>query len=455
MKKFVIILLCLLLARAAGWYFMRDKSSARDVLPADATAVIVFEPAELMSGLGLTTDDLKSLAKVLPNGEESFSAADLSKPIYTFVSESGTTGIAMDVNDEGKLLKVLEEQGCNIEEQRGFHWFTVSNGLGCVGKDKMLLFTPVSGTEQDALRGEMVKLMTQSRQDVVLLEKAEKQKGLLKLSIAMSNLPKKYLDKLPEGTDLSNTYLNAAFSIGNEDLTFALNFEGSDEMTLPLEAIKGSLTGMQPEEPFIWLSANMKGEQLLPHMRNIPELRSALLALNLCVDADMMLKAIDGDIMLAIPTADFEHPNFLLTATLANTDFLANKNDWQVARRSDTDFSIKGNTGEVFFGVRDGRLYIATTAELADKACQEANANALQQAAKGKYLSAALDVSQIFKAYPSYALMLRAVPQIYDTVDAIDQVVLSSNTQRNVELSIRTKKPIKDIVEKIMELAKK
>jgi hypothetical protein len=271
----------------------------------------------------------------------------------------------------------------------------------------------------------------------------------------MSNLPKKYLDKLPEGTDLSNTYLNAAFSIGNEDLTFALNFEGSDEMTLPLEAIKGSLTGMQPEEPFIWLSANMKGEQLLPHMRKIPELRSALLALNMCVDADMMLKAIDGDIMLAIPTADFEHPNFLLTATLANTDFLANKNDWQVARRSDTDFSIKGNTGEVFFGVRDGRLYIATTAELADKACQEANANALQQAAKGKYLSAALDVSQIFKAYPSYALMLRAVPQIYDTVDAIDQVVLSSNTQRNVELSIRTKKPIKDIVEKIMELAKK
>ena len=118
MKKFIIALVCLLLVGVgAYWFFHRDNDKARDVLPEDATAVAILQPAELVDGLGLNLKDIFKRASAFGDVE---GTVDFTKPIYAFTTESGLTGVALNVSDAEKLLKLIEGVGLSSEEQQGF-----------------------------------------------------------------------------------------------------------------------------------------------------------------------------------------------------------------------------------------------------------------------------------------------------------------------------------------------
>ena len=460
MKKFLIGIVCLLVAGAVvAWYFLRDNDKARDVLPANATAVAVLEPAELVKELDLPID---KVSKLIWNLEDFMEAIDLTKPVYAFASEDGLSGVALNVKDADRLMKAATSFSFASEEQRGYQWIANKNSIGCIDKDKMLLCCPVSETQQDALRDEMVKLMTQSRQDVPALDKAQNQKGVIRACTALSNLPKDYAKSLPGVTDLSDGFLCAALRIDEKAIAYSTKLEGVDNLSLPLAPIKGNLVGMEPKEPFVWACVNMKGEELLPYLRKVSQLRTALLALNLCIDADMMIKAIDGDVALAIPQANPKQLDFLFTATLANTDFLTNADDWKggasvrFSRRGKADFLITlDNDVEVFFGVRDDKLYIASSEELANKACRKADAEDYQEDANGKYLCASLDVGKLFqtisRGFSTTAIMLQ-IPQIRELVDAFERISLMADSPQSIELRLETDKPVKEIYSNLFSL---
>ena len=446
MKRFVIIATCLLLVGVAVWYFFPKSDEARDVLPEDASAVAMFEPVELFKELDFP---LEKVSKLVMNFEDLVEAIDLTKPVYAFASEDGLSGVALNVKETDRLLKAASSFGFASEEQNGLWWLASKNSIGCFDKNKMLLLNPVPEVQQDALRDKMTKLMTQSRQNVPVLDKAKKQSGVVRASVSLASLPGQYAKFFLTDADLSKAFLNYAFRIEKKALVHSTKVEGVENLSLPLAPIKGNLTGMEPEEPFIWACFNMKGEELLPYLRKSSQLRSALLALNMCVDADMMIKAIDGDVTIAVPQASQEQLDFLLTATLANTDFLKNAADWNVNRRGSTDFFITQDGFDVFFGVRDERLYIASNERLANKACQKADdVEDYQKEAKGKYLSASLDLEKLFetvsRGFSSMALVLN-VPQIREVADALERVSLTADSQQSFELRLETDKPVKDI----------
>lgn len=445
MKKLLIgIIALLLIGAAAYWFFHRDSDKARNVLPADVTAVAVFEPAELFKELDFPLD---KVSKLVLNLEDLMEAIDLEKPVYAFASEDGLSGVVLNVKDTGRLQKAATSFAFASEEQRGFQWIANKNCIGCFDKDKLLLLSPVPETQQDALRDKMVKLMTQSQQDVPVLEKALKQDGLVRASTSLAALPKQYAKSLPVDTDLSSAFLDAALRMEKKAIAYAMKVEGVEDLSLPLAPIKGNLIGLEPEEPFAWACVNMKGEELLPLLRKEPQLRTALLALNMCVDADMMIKAIDGDVSIAIPKFG-ERPDFLLTAMLKDTGFLDNANDWKASRRSNTDFVVNQDGVNVFFGVRDDKLYIASNETLANKACQKADAEDYQKEAKGKYLSASLDLEKLFetvsRGFSPMALMLN-IPQIREAVDALECLSLTADSPQSLELRLETDKPVKEI----------
>ena len=170
-------------------------------------------------------------------------------------------------------------------------------------------------------------------------------------------------------------------------------------------------------------------------------------------DTDMMLKAINGDVAIAVPKLDLQNPDFILTASLANTDFLKNANDWKgVTKRGTNDFIFNYDGAKAFFGVQDNKLYISTSEKIASKAFEAAPKDAFQSAAKGKYLSASLNVGQVIKSYPGLALILRTMPKVGEITDAFERVSLTADSPKSIELSVETKKPVKDIVSTLMEL---
>lgn len=455
MKKLIIGIIALLLVGvAAYWIFFRDNDKARDVLPEDATAAMMFEPAELVSELGLNLKDIYNLASAFGDVE---GTVDFKKPVYGFTTESGQSGFALNVEDAEKLLKLITTFGFASEEKDGLKWIANDKLIGCLDEDKLLVMNALL-PQQDELREEMVKLMTQKRQDVPTLDKAKEQKGVFLASTALSNVPKQYAASLPAGTDLSNTFFNCGLRIEKKALVYGAKLDGIENLSLPLSPIKGSLSGAVSEEPFAWVCVNMKGEELLPYLRKVDQLRTALLGLNMCVDADMMIKAIDGDVMIAMPKLDMNlsAPNIILTATLNNTDFLKNADNWEmVSKRGASDFVMSQDGLNVFFGVRDNKLYISNSEQLAKNAFQNGSASNFQSTAKGKYMSASVNVGQLLQAVSkglsSTAIMLN-IPQVRDAVDAIDRVSLNANTQQSFELSVETNKPVKDVYKNLISL---
>ena len=452
MKKLVFgILALLLIGVAVYWFFHRDNDKARDVLPENASAAVVFEPAELFRELDFPLD---KVSKLVLNLEDLMDAIDLKKPVYAFASEDGLSGVALNLKDADKLLKAATTFSYASEKQKGYQWIANSNSIGCLDTDKLLLLYPVPETQQEDLRDKMVKLMTQKRKDVPVLELAEGQEGVVQACTALAALPKQYAKSLPADIDLSNAFLSAALRMDEKAIAYSMKVEGAENLSVPLAPIKGNLIGLEPEEPLVWACVNMKGEELLALLRKENQLRTALLALNMCIDADMMIKAIDGDVTIAIPEVE-ERPNFLLTATLSNTDFLENADDWKgggsvsFSKRGKADFLIVlDNNVEVFFGVRDGKLYIASNEELADKACQKADAENYQKEAKGRYLSASFDVEKLFqdlRRRPSTMSIVLSLPQIREVTDALERVSLTADSPQGVELSLKTNKPVKDI----------
>ncbi len=468
MKKLVVTLVCLLFVGAgAAWYFMREKDKARDVLPADATAVAVIEPAELFEALGLSLNEVK---KLVWNLEDLAEAIDLKEPVYAFASESGLTGIALNVNNADKLEKAAASFSFASEEDDGYLWIANSTSIGCIGDDKMLLIAPVSETEQDALRPEMMKLMKQGRRDVPLLDKANRQRGSLRVSTSLSNLPKEYL---PKGFRSSGAFLSAAMAIGKKDITLSAKVE--DEEGKPfsfnpdgeelLHPINGLLPTIVPDRPFAWLCLGVKGEQLLRILRSGPQVSAALMALNVSFfDADLMLKAIDGDVVVMVPKANLTHPDVLITAQISNSDFLKEAKDWDtnsliggmsLRKRGEADDYVFTFRGErVYFGVRGGLLYMASSEHLASQLLQESELDNLHSMVAGKYLSGSVDVGQLLKAYPSVALLLTAIPSLGEAVKAVDKLEVTSNKPQSIELSLKTNEPIKDIMSNFWKLMK-
>ena len=448
MKKLIIALVALLLVGAAAyWYFHRDNDKAREVVPEDATAVAVLEPAELIQSLGLKEDKVKKLTM---NFEDILEAIDLAKPVYAFSTEKGLTGIAMNVKDAEKLLKAISVYGFASEEQNGLQWIVNNSTIGCLDEDKVLLCDASTPSAQDALMDVMSKLMSQGKKDVEALNKVDEQEGVFRLSAPLNGIPEEFTKNLPAG--ISDAILNAGLQIGKKNISLSANLT-TDFSSLPLAPIEGTLAGIGPEKPFVSVSFNLRGERLLPLLREVPQIRSLLLALNMNVDVDMMLKAINGDVSFVIPKFDLKRPDFLITAALANTDFLKNADDWSgVSKLGANDFAFEYEGAKAYFGVRDKNLYITTSVMLANDTRDNGKHNTYSLQSKGKYLSASLNIGQVIDAYPGLAILLRTMPQVRDIADAFESVSLVADTPQNLELSIQTRKPVKDIISNVMTL---
>ncbi|MBR1498540.1 MAG: DUF4836 family protein [Bacteroidaceae bacterium] len=467
MKKLLFIAMTLLAAAAATWYFLRPRDKARDVVPADAVATAVFQPAQLFEALGLTSDEVKELTASLGDLTE---AVDMGKPLYAFASKSGLTGVAFNVSDADKLQNAASDFGFSCTEGSGYRWLTNSHAIGCFDANRLLLCGPASEAEQETLRGEMLRLMKQSRQDVPMLDRASRQEGFLRLSASLESLPKAYV---PKGFDVSDGCLNASLAIGDKDITLAMSVTDADgkpcaawpEGAELLKPLSGQLPALLPDSPFAWLCLGVKGEGLLKILRGRPCTSAMLMALNVAFfDADLMLKAIDGDVAVVMPEADFLRKEVLLTAHISNTDFLKDAEEWDTTstlngmslrRRSTADDYVFTYQGDRFyFGVRGETLYIATSERLADLFAEQGarsfplrlTGGKKEQGARGRYLIGSADLARLVRSYASVALMLGAAPQLYEAVDAVNRLNIKSDALLDFELSLTTKKPVKEIV---------
>jgi hypothetical protein len=117
------------------------------------------------------------------------------------------------------------------------------------------------------------------------------------------------------------------------------------------------------------MALNIQGSELLDVLRSNQSVRTALIALNLVLDLDRIIRAIDGDVALELTTtdifdnSDIQIKDLYLTADVANSDFLSDASTWGnqligVQALSQQDFAVNLGKSSVYFGVDKSTLYI-------------------------------------------------------------------------------------------------
>lgn len=475
MKKLILSVGAVLLAVALVLFFIIRKPSNGylNVLPQDAKALLRLNLASLVNELGI---DEKEARQLFEKWQMDALGVDLTQPSYGFVSRDGFFGMVIPVQKEAQLKKFLEQNGQEVENQRGFHWTAHESWLVCFDESKCLVMGPASTGEMGPLRNQMYALMSQRRHQVDALSKLDQVAGSVALLANLDVVPQVYSsflhNLLPKDVDLSEVALCSGLTLDSRTLVLENkllsenknvlnNFQVLNELAHP---IQGEMVRYRPESPFLFATANIEGEKLLELLRKDKKIRRTLLGLNMVVDADLMIRSMQGDVAFTMPRLSIQNPEFLFCGNLAKQDFLRNVESWKTGLANsfgvqfrvlrDHDFFLKAGSKSGYFGVRDKKLYLTTSQALADEAVRPATNPYLEQTLSSMQackLFITLDVQQALQALAPFALMMGAQPQAYEAVDALERLELFSSDLSGFTLKVKTRKEIKDIISSLSE----
>lgn len=431
--KALLISLAVAIVAAVGAYFLfRGSSSAYlNALPKDAQALARLDVNAIFDKAKLTDEEKAQLFQRLAFSDEKDASTglDLSKSLYGFAAQDGNFGVLAAVANDDELTawcQRLQAQGraSEMTRQRGYSWVVVEQKwLMAFDDEKALAMGPAVGAAQDQLRTTIVKLLEQKEKESAL--KTELYDLLFSedepvVAVVRPELmPQEvlgYMKSLKLTSSAQGLYLLTLDADDNE-LDLDINIVSNDEdvkaelqrFNQLMRPLNGSLVENAHADQAIWLAFNTKGEDLLKFLRSEPTIRTALITLNLVVDADRIIKAIDGDLAVEFTAAkastaskdirfDFDFKNARFTAQLANTDFLSGASSWgnsflSVKALSATEYVVNYNPTPIYLGVKDKTFYLGSERGLST----EGNTYLRQQGSdlKGARFFATLNLSSI------------------------------------------------------------
>ena len=399
-KKLLILLGGLIivtaLITAITLFLLRGSSSYINALPKDAQALARVDIKAVLDKARLTDEETAQLFQrySLPEEKRTDIGFDLSQPAYAFAAMDGNFGFLAAVADDDALTAWCKSLAANghaseVTRQRGLSWVVVEQQwLMAFDDDKALAMGPAVGAAQDQLRTVIARLMKQdkdeSAQDTELYKLLGTKDEPLVAAVRPELMPDDVLGALSSiklksssqglyrlTMDADDNELEVDIDIvsDNEDVQAQLK-----KLNAVMRPLSGELTKNAHADNAIWLAVNTKGDELLKFLRAQPKVRTALFTINLIVDADRIIQAIDGDVAVEFISSkaspsdirfDFDFKNARLTAQVANTDFLSGASSWgnafmDVQALSATEYVVKYSLSPIYLGVLDKTFYLGS-----------------------------------------------------------------------------------------------
>ncbi len=402
----LLFVLCVVLCMASSC----KKSDYVNVIPADATLVAsvdlkkIAEKGDLANsqlvslvnnymGLVVSGNDKQKMTDIV--SDPSKMGVDFSLPVYLFKTKNEFVGMVMKISSESRFedfITTLSAQGlCSRPvEREGLKWASLLEDIDFAYNDNCVLFlislddeggamrkveinALYAGTEENSFQStKHYSRMLELNKDVVIYSNT----GVLPSSFAKNM--KAFLPANVRNADVE-VIASLDFSDGKAVLSAELYSEndkvqqvlscGSDN----LRKIEGRYIDSPAKDFFVWGCCGVQGKWLLDVLKQDKEIRQMLFLLECGIDVEMMIKAIDGDVAVVLPnvfiTSDTSDVDYIVTANVGNTDFLADVDYW---RKSMKTFGIEMNavgkdtyllkTGnyELQWGVEDDNLFFAT-----------------------------------------------------------------------------------------------
>ena len=401
MKKRVRVILIVLAALvvagvAAFLIFGRGGDGYLSMIPKDAKGIVRLDLRSIIKKADMSSDQLQTLMKRLTDDdatEMTEVGIDLSKPLFGFVSQSGFFALAGKMHDEDALANMLSHVNGQqeIQRQRGYSWALLKgNYLLAFNDDKVLCMGPAVGAAQDQLRNEMYRYLEQDKEESAVgtaffdqvSENHAPGAAILSMSLVPESLRKSVSKYIPASVT-DDVSMAITLDVGEHNVHLATELLTDNEEAKAkiasfeslFRTIDARFVDSSTENTFAWCCMNVDGTQLLDMLRSIPAIRLALIGVNMMVDVDQMIRAVDGDVAIDMGMApnarSKDDVQLLLTAQVGNTDFLKKADYWVrsshlnlVQRWSDTDFCLKMSGSPVWFGVDDDVLYFSSVKDM-------------------------------------------------------------------------------------------
>ena len=475
MRKYLIIIALILIAVAIGGYFLffAKKDVCRNVVPEDARAVLVIDAKQALGQLDFSVSDIfKALKHHQRQKEEDKSGwgIDMLAPMYGFVSSDNYVCGVFALSDAVDFEAKLKAEEIKIESQRGFKWASKGEILLCFDNRKALIMGPVIMGQADAMRGRMVEWMTQGSHKVPILANLKKDDGVINLRSTLAVVPPSFTSQLfgsLNDANLNDIFLNASLRIKERSFLLSTELESEDEEFTNyaseydklLRPIDGSKLPASMEEPTLRAVFNVDGEKVLPKLRENFLLRTILVGLNMCVDLDMMIKAIDGDVLVELGGQNVFSPDFAANAQIRNQDFLRNSKDWcsgsstfgsSCQALGEKDFVLQYAGSQFFFGVLDDLLYLSSDDVKTHRFSapqSEDEISRVREQAHGKRIYVSVNLARMLDSISAVG----ANTGFEKETTSLDRVNVSVTDFRHIEYELTTTERPTDFIKRLLK----
>ena len=441
-NKVILIAATLITAIGAGTYFyMKNAGNAYlNVLPDNAVGMARIDVKTFLDEAEMTVADcVKSLEKSQDVDVQKI-GLDLSRPAYAFASASGNFGFVASMDDEDDFASLCSDlhnlgRASTIVHQRGYSWVILEQQWLCAFDGTLaLVMGPAVGAAQDQLRNEMARLLKQDKEDSGLKTKMfaelRRKEGSVVAVVGPEILPAKArvllykFDITTTDDALLRLHLSAdknVLSMNTE--VVAMKDEVKEQLRLlgkTLRPIKGELLSRAHDSTIAWLGMNIEGRKLLDMLRSVKKVRLSLAAMNLVLDLDRIIEAIDGDVAIEMtPSTNSSRRDPLLSylsgmnlsARVANTDFFKGAASWGnslvgVKEEGHNEYFLSWGEHGFYLGVDGGILYAG------DQKVQTKDGNPLLNNAKGHIKGAHLYASFSIPDLLNNLYGLQSLPEI-------------------------------------------
>ena len=136
--------------------------------------------------------------------------------------------------------------------------------------------------------------------------------------------------------------------------------------------IKGAYVKSMPGDALAGIFMNVKGEQFLPMMQSNSSLQTLLMGINQAVDMDNIIRSVDGDMAIVMPTLGDADLKIMMAAKLAHSKWLGDVDYWKkscppgakIANWAKNAYFYTDGKTSFYFGVTDDKQFYSGSDEL-------------------------------------------------------------------------------------------
>lgn len=425
-----------------------------NAIPSGSIALVSLD-MQKMAGDSAVADKAGILKSVLHVDDVLECGIDVSEKVFLFEAADGNLGLCAKVADKGDLedwLNKLSRQGIcqKVSERKDCH-FTVLNGSWLVGFSgkALMVMGPVVPEAQAELQRKMIKYLGAGEEAGIkgtpMFDKLDSISASTPMAMVAQAqaLPEMFVAPFvlgaPRGSDASQVVIAAGMTIEKGMLhikgeTFSFDKDVNAALRQAAKVyrpIKGSYVKAMPDDALAGIFMNVDGKGFLPLLQGNKSLQTLLMGMNAAVDMDNIIRSVDGDMAIIVPSFSDGNVRLMMSAQVAHASWLADVDYWKqscpkggkIVNWGKNAYCYTNGKTAFYFGVTDDSQFFCGSDQLLAEASIKPSSHPvdrlLQQAVTGQKLAMVVNLSKVGGVDDSMAAIIGLLTPIFGNINSI------------------------------------